>query len=448
MKIKAVLFDLDGVLVDAKEWHYVALNKALEKHDCDPISRQDHLTSFDGLPTRVKLRMLSKVKQVPEGLHDQIYETKQQLTAELIERNSTKNKENIEAVQYLKDQGYNLACCSNAIRSSVERMLQSVGLYDFFDYILSNEDVGQPKPNPEMYIKAIEYFGLLPGECLVVEDNHKGFRSAINAGAKLMKVQGTADVTKESLIQEIKFNENLVNVVIPMAGEGNRFRKEGYTTPKPFIDVDGKPMIQRVIDGLTIPNRRIIFIVRDEQYDEYIEYLDRVRDNNSIVITASKTEGAACTVLHALSLIDTDEPLLILNSDQFVFTDITGLVNRDESCILTFFDNSGSKKWSYAKVVDDMVVSVREKVPISDYATVGFYFFKKGYYFVDGAVEMIVENDRHNNEFYVCPIYNYLIRKGLPVSHMLIRNDQWASVGTPELLKKYLREKQVVEQYA
>ena len=232
----------------------------------------------------------------------------------------------------------------------------------------------------------------------------------------------------------------MINIVIPMAGEGSRFAVEGYKNPKPFIDVNGQPMIKRVIDCLNIPNRRLILIVRDEQYDEYKELLKGIIDDNTIILTAGETEGQACTVLHAHYLINNNDKLVIVNSDQLIFENINAMFEGD-SAILTFEDSSGSKKWSYAKVVNDRVVSTREKVPISDFATVGVYYFKHGKDFVNAALDMIIANDRamHNNEFYVCPVFNYFIRKGGIVRPYLIDNNQWASIGTPELLKKYLR---------
>jgi len=442
-RIKAILFDLDGVLVDAKDWHYHALNQALADAGYKPIGRQEHLKRFDGLPTYTKLRMLAEDGVIPNDrdLFHAIYKYKQGVVSWYIKNKCKPKQVNESALASLKADGYKLACCSNAIRNSVMMMLVQTGYDCYFDSIWSNEDVQNPKPNPEMYIKAMEKLGVSPSECLIVEDNKKGFDAAIASGAKLMKVGSTDDVTYENITDSIMRNEELINIVIPMAGEGSRFAKEGYTNPKPFIPVDGVPMIKRVIDGLGFEDkRRLIFIVRDEHYDEYIDQLQPILEENSVVIKANKTEGAACTVLHARHLIDNDDRMMIVNSDQFIYADLSEFV-KGESSILTFLDTSGSKKWSYAQVVDGKVVGTREKIPISSFATVGAYFFKRGRYFVDAALDMIVANDRHNNEFYVCPVYNYIIKKGIPVTHMLINNDEWDSVGTPELLVKYLRKK-------
>ena len=440
-KIRGILFDLDGVLVNAKDWHYDALNQALEDAGYKPIQKDEHLKRFDGLPTKIKLQMLADDNRIPnnEQLFQQIYDYKQEVVHYIINKRC---KENIRLKFVLSalNEDYIIACCSNAIRKSVMSMLELTGIDGYFDLILSNEDVNNAKPHPEMYLTAMEKLGLEPNECLIVEDNEKGFRSAIASGGKLLKVACSDDVKLQTIRDAICANQELVNIVIPMAGDGSRFRQEGYTNPKPFIPVNGVPMIKRVIDSLDIPNRRLIFIIRDEHYDEYIDQLKPLMGDNSIVITANKTEGAACTVLHARHIIDNNDPLLIVNSDQFIYANLEEFIKGDSS-ILTFFDDSGSKKWSYAQVVDGIVVSTREKVPISNFATVGAYFFKRGRYFVDAATDMIVANDRHNNEFYVCPVYNYMIKKGILVTHMLINNNQWDSVGTPELLVKYLRKK-------
>lgn len=441
-KIRAVLFDLDGVLLDAKDWHYQALNDALADNDCKPISRDDHLKIYDGLPTKTKLQMLTDKGLVPANRHREIYIRKQEITLEYIKHFAKPNPKNMKALDVLVGEGYLLACCSNAIRTSVHTMLEVVGLKKYFNIIISNQDVTSPKPNPEMYLKAMDKLDVKPSECLIVEDNEKGFKAAKSSGAKLMKVKSTKDVTYSNVIESIRRSQKMVNIVIPMAGEGSRFSNEGYKKPKPFIDVDGQPMIKRVIDCLKIPNRRLILIVRDEQYDEYSELLKGIIDDNTIIITAGKTEGQASTVLHAHYLINNDDKLVIVNSDQLIFEDINPMITGD-STILTFEDNSGSQKWSYAKVMDGKVVATMEKVPISNQATVGLYYFKHGKDFVDAALDMIIANDRQNvsKEFYVCPCFNYFIKRGGIVRAYTIDNNQWASVGTPELLKKYLRRK-------
>ena len=198
MKIKAVLFDLDGVLVDATEWHYNALNRALGLFGYT-ISRYEHLTTYNGLPTRKKLEMLSVEKNFPRGLHPLANNIKQKYTREEILRNCTPVFEKEFMMHQLKRDGYKLACCSNSIRESVELMLRGSGIYELFDFILSNEDVKNPKPDPEMYLTAFRQFKLKPTECVIVEDAGHGVEAAKRSGGHLCHVTGFGDVDYERL---------------------------------------------------------------------------------------------------------------------------------------------------------------------------------------------------------------------------------------------------------
>ena len=193
MKIKAVLFDLDGVLVDATEWHYNALNRALGLFGYT-ISRYEHLTTYNGLPTRKKLEMLSVEKNFPRGLHPLTNKIKQKYTREEILRNCTPVFEKEFMMHQLKRDGYKIACCSNSIRESVELMLRGSGIYDLFDLIISNEDVKNPKPDPEMYLAAFRQFKLSPSECVIIEDAGHGIEAAKRSGGQLCQVTGFGDV--------------------------------------------------------------------------------------------------------------------------------------------------------------------------------------------------------------------------------------------------------------
>lgn len=202
MSIKAVLFDMDGVLIDAKEWHYVALNKALELFGM-PISRLDHLTTFDGLPTRKKLQLLSLERELPNELHEFINNMKQQYTMELVHSQCKPVFIHEYALSNLKSQDYKLAVCSNSVRNSVLAMMEKSGLSIYLDYIVSNEDVQNGKPDPEMYVKAMNYFSLQPEECLIVEDNENGIRAAKSAGGHLLVVKDIAEVNLENISKRI-----------------------------------------------------------------------------------------------------------------------------------------------------------------------------------------------------------------------------------------------------
>lgn len=202
-KIKAVIFDMDGVLIDAKEWHYEALNRALSLFGME-ISRYEHLVTFDGLPTKKKLEMISLEKGLPEKLHGFINELKQDYTMEVVYSKCKPIFYHQYALSKLKNEGYYIAVCSNSVRNTIDVMMDKSGLKEYLDFYFSNEDVKSPKPSPEIYIKAIKKLGLEPKECLIVEDNQNGIKAAIASGANLLKVESVQDVNYKNITNRIK----------------------------------------------------------------------------------------------------------------------------------------------------------------------------------------------------------------------------------------------------
>jgi HAD superfamily hydrolase (TIGR01509 family) len=196
--IKAVIFDMDGVLIDAKDWHYEALNRALA-HFGYTISRYDHLVTFDGLPTRKKLEMLTREQALPSALHPLINDLKQKYTVELVHARCKPLFQHEFALSNLKAAGYRIGVASNAVRQSVELMMERAALRDYFDILVSNQDVRHAKPDPEIYRVTAEKLGATPQECLVVEDNPNGIAAAEAAGAHLMIVESVTDVTWDNL---------------------------------------------------------------------------------------------------------------------------------------------------------------------------------------------------------------------------------------------------------
>ena len=235
-----------------------------------------------------------------------------------------------------------------------------------------------------------------------------------------------------------------MNVLIPMAGAGSRFEKAGYTFPKPLIEVKGKPMIQVVTENLNIDARHI-YVVQKSHYEKYNlkHLLNLISPGCEIVQVEGVTEGAACTTLLAKEFIDNNEPLLIANSDQYIeweSNEFMYSMTADEvdAGILTF--TATHPKWSFAKLGSDgFVTEVAEKKPISDIATVGVYYWKHGSDYVKFAEKMIEENDRVNNEFYVCPVFNHAIKDNLKVKTHHVKK-MWG-IGTPEDLNRFLEEK-------
>lgn len=202
-EIKAIIFDMDGVLIDAKEWHYEALNRALNLFGME-ISRYDHLVSYDGLPTRKKLEMLSMERGLPETLHDFINEMKQLYTMEIVYSRCKPAFSQKYALAKFKAEGYRLVVCSNSIRQSIEMMLAKADLLRYLDFYLSNEDVENPKPYPEIYIKAMQRLGLTPEQCLVVEDNPNGIKAARDSGAHVMCVKSVNEVNCGNIIRKLR----------------------------------------------------------------------------------------------------------------------------------------------------------------------------------------------------------------------------------------------------
>jgi beta-phosphoglucomutase-like phosphatase (HAD superfamily) len=196
--IKAVLFDMDGVLIEAKDWHYEALNRALD-HFGLAIQRDAHLATFDGLPTRKKLQMLTSSRGLPERLHEFLNTLKQKYTLEISYAQCKPVFFHQIALSKLKEEGYRLAVCSNSVRGSVETMMRLSGLDGFLDMMTSNEDVSKPKPDPEMYTKTINHFNLDPSECLILEDNENGIRAARASGAHVLEIGTIYDVTYERI---------------------------------------------------------------------------------------------------------------------------------------------------------------------------------------------------------------------------------------------------------
>jgi HAD superfamily hydrolase (TIGR01509 family) len=448
--IKLIIFDLDGVLVEAKEIHYKTLNKALAEVDKKyMITEKEHLSTYDGLKTNQKLEMLTKNKGLDPIYYEQIWNRKQDLTIDAISELKP-NAHLILVFKRLRDMGYKLACCSNSIRRSVLVMLSKIGLIEYMDLIISNEDVKNSKPHPEMYWKAMSMMSVLPDECLIVEDSPHGLLAASRSRANVLRVDNPSDLTFDKIQTKLKENKIMsipkwqggkMNVLIPMAGAGSRFAAAGYTFPKPLIDVNGKPMIQMVVENLNI-DANFVFVVQKEHRERYNldTLLNLIAPNCKVVEVDGLTDGAACTALLAKEYIDSDAPLFFANSDQFVEWDSNEFFYKmnetdADGGIVTF--KATHPKWSFAKIDDNGIVTeVAEKNPISDLATVGFYYWKHGSDFVKYAEQMITNNVRVNGEFYVCPVFNQAIDGGKVIRTFDVPK-MWGT-GTPEDLKYYL----------
>ena len=290
-------------------------------------------------------------------------------------------------------------------------------------------------------------------EYIILQDTNHGVNAAINSCANYYIVKNYTElnlsiiknkVIKMNKIKPIPKYDDL-NILIPMAGAGSRFFQAGYTFPKPLISIKNLTMIEVVLKSLNIDGN-FIFIVRKEDIEKYnINYfLKNLKKKCNIVILDKITEGAACSALIAKKYINNKNPLIIANSDQYIEWDPIDFMyklnnSKDISGgILTF--KSNHPKWSYVKVNKNLLVTKTvEKKPISDRATVGVYFWSKGSDFVESAEEMIMKNDRTNNEFYICPSFNYLIKKKKKIIEYKI--DEMWGLGTPEDLRYFIDNK-------
>ena len=446
-----IIFDLDGVLIDSKEVHFKALNISLS--EIDPkfvISEEEHLKIYDGLPTRKKLILLGEQKGLSDEYFEKIWNRKQEATIELLSE-VNKNELLIKNFQKIKDRNIKLACASNSISSTVDVVLKQLGIFKYFDLILSNESVEFPKPHPEMYWKAMLEMKVFPEKTVIVEDSPVGRIAAKNSGANTMFVQNSLELTEEFFIDllngnHLEYNKSMyqhkkLNVLIPMAGRGSRFADKGYVFPKPLVEIKGKPMIQLVIENLNI-DANYIFIVQKEHVEKYNikQMLEILKPGCTVIELDEVTEGAAVTTLLAKESINNDSPLLLANSDQYIEWDSSEIMynflnSEIDGGILTF--ESTHPKWSYAKVNEhNFVTEVAEKNPISNNATVGIYFWQKGSDYVAFAEDMIKKDIRVNGEFYVCPVFNQAIEAGKKIK---IKNiDEMWGIGTPEDLDNFL----------
>lgn len=452
--IKLIAFDLDGVLIDAKHIHFETLNTAIMMIAGPEyiISESEHLTTYDGLKTTDKLKLLTKNKNLPEKFQDQIWKLKQTLTEYAIAKIEP-NEELISTLETLSGAGYKLACCSNSIRETVTSILEMLGIKKYFECVYSNSHVTKCKPYPYIYWYAMITCGVLPEETLIIEDSPTGLLAASRSGARILRVNNSKDVTVSNILDainknnnetKVKWQGNNMNILIPMAGAGSRFESAGYSFPKPLIDVNGKPMIQVVVENLNI-DAHYIYVVQKWHREKYNldTLLNLITPNCSIIEVDGLTEGAACTTLLAKDLIDNNQPLLMANSDQFIEWDSNDfmykMIEQNNDCgIVTF--NSTHPKWSFVKTNDNgYVTEVAEKKPISNIATAGVYYWKHGSDYVKYAEQMISKDIRVNNEFYVCPVFNEAILDNKRIRTYNI--DKMWGLGTPEDLNSFLQNK-------
>lgn len=442
MATKLVIFDVDGVLVDSKYLHYKATELALKDFGWNYTYEQDQ--AFGTIPTVEKLKLLENSGDY-NGLNAEqraaIWKLKGVYTNLEFEKYIKKNPHVKTIFKKLKAKDIKIALASNARYNYVNLVTKALGIRQYVDYVLSAEDI-KHKPFPTIYLSIMTFFDTSPFETIIVEDSETGKEAAWLSGATVYDVEDYTSLDNNLLWfvethapYRLPYIKRTLNVVIPMAGRGSRFPIETYKRPKPFIDVAGKPMIHRVVENLNM-KANFIFIAQKEHIEKYGFTLPGIT-----IEIDGVTEGAACTVLKAATYIDTNNPLLIVNSDNVIDWDSIKTMNeimasQTSGSVFCFHEPTKNPKWSFAREENGKVVEVAEKNPISEWATTGHYFWKKGSDFCKYAQQMIDKNIRVNNEFYVAPVYNECIQDGNAVG--LTKIKEMYCLGTPEDLEKSL----------
>lgn len=447
--IKLVIFDIDGVLADSTKLHFETTREALAKFGYKNYTIEEDL-ALGTIPTRQKLFKLSEQGKISELDISNIWTYKGVLTSSRFDKEIAISPQIPILFEKLKEKGINIAIATNARRDYLDMILDKIGRENV-DYALSSTETGKPKPNPECYLTHMMFFGVSPKETVIVEDSFHGKTAAWLSGAHVYPVRDAFHWSFRELLGFINRLDRKplivphisqdINVVVPMAGLGSRFPKEIWKHPKPFIDVDGKPMIKRVVENINVEARHIFIVRKEHMENDYYRYVvNNLVPDYKIVEVDRTTSGAASTVLLAETYISSKE-LLIVNSDNMIDWNAAEVINSfkgHNAGLVCFEETDLDNKWSYVAVdSENRIREVREKKVISNYATTGHYWFKSGHDFIKAANKMIEVNDRTNNEFYVAPIFNYL--KNGKGTIFKIEKERFWGLGTPKELEFFLR---------
>ena len=226
------------------------------------------------------------------------------------------------------------------------------------------------------------------------------------------------------------------NLLLPIAGNGQRFIDAGYSAPKPLIEINGKTILDRSLESVKIDNCNLIFIIREDHCKEHnlnLVLRSKYKDCK-IVIIPGLTDGALSTCLLAKEHIDNDEPLIIFTPDCYFEPQIDPEKIDEELDGMVCVFESDSPAHSYVLLDKQYVSDIAEKEVISNLAIGGLYYWKKGSNFVKYGSEMIERNERVKGEFYIAPVFNKFIEKGRHVG--IDRNTRHDIMGTPEDLEK------------
>lgn len=439
--ITTLIFDLDGVLIDLCNLHRDIFIKSFNQLSDLEITSEFHETHLEALSTRSKLKKLKEMYPEKTINENEIFNLKQSITVTELEKIEVSDRIR-NTLLWAKNNYFTIAVLTNSIRATLDIVLEKLQIKDLITIAWSNEDVSDPKPSPNGYIQLMKKLNVKSRNVMIFEDSITGLIAANGSGANVIKVVDSLDLTPSFLLYCAKNNKRptapKLRIVVPMAGLGSRFQKDGYIIQKPFLPMlNGNQMWEEVVENLMPKNPQlranteVHLIVRKEQLLFF-----KTKPNLYVHYVPTLTEGAACTVLTLKNIINDDVPLMIGNSDQYLQWDSdefysTSFHPEYDGGISTFYHPCPDDlKWSYAALgKDGLIESVAEKKYIGPNATTGLYAWKRGSDYVKYAEEMILYNDRINNEFYVCPVYNYAIRHNK--KFRIINCNKFWGIGVP-----------------
>ena len=462
--IRLVVFDLDGVLVESRDLHYEALNQALEEEAGKQyvINREEHLSVYDGLSTNQKLRMLEVAKGLPRDLHAKVWARKQALTNTLVKKILLPSDHILETVSALKEMGLPVCVASNCIRSSVRTILTHIGLIPHVDVFLSNEDVENPKPAPDIYLRACNIFGVHPSNALVVEDSVKGFEAASRAGCHLLRVSNPGGVTKSALklrIQELETDTEEILVILPLAGPYPEIWHGNETAEMPLYLADVAGMSALEVIGQSLRSRRFsvryIFVVKDSVASAFnIDALcARAVDYARLEVVKIKSDSLSS--VHTILKIPNEDipdnmPLLIADGhhvpvwlDGQCLDDLLGSPSDGAVTVMQSIDprfsyvrlnTTTNRKMQDSNAVIEVTMEGR---PTSNLACSGLYFFKQARHFKDAAKIAIKCNRRWLGRFYTAQLFNEMVKCGLMIQAIHLKHC-W-SLRTVDEIQNYER---------
>ena len=457
-RIQLVVFDLDGVLVDSRELHYEALNLAIEQ--CAGaryvITRQEHESFYDGLSTNQKLRHMTLAKDLPIEAHKPVWQRKQELT-EVLVRERLRPLPHITAlVTTLKRLGFPVAVASNCIKSSVQSILDTIGLLPHVDAFFSNEDVARAKPAPDIYARACAAFCVAPANALVVEDTVKGFEAAVTAGCNLLKVVTPADTNLSRVLramQELDVEPPPVTVIVPLAGFSSQAWLAGPESlpnevPIFLADAHGVSVLEAAVASIASQRfrMRFIFVVKEEQCAQF--KLDSLcvkaagYHPASVLKVKGDTLGALVSALEARPLLEPGAPLLLFDGAHCIswgegssVDDLLG--GSHDGGMTTHF--STDPRWSYVRTnfrtsesSPVFITEVHEKVGVSNTAATGLYFWRRASDFLSAADELLASNARTRGWFFLAPTFNLAISRGAKIEAVPVKTS-WSLRSAQEV---------------